>query len=201
MELDKKNAKIVIKLAGDSSVGKTSIITSYFNNTFSENIQATIGVDFKNCYIMIKEEKVKLCVWDTAGQDKFRTMTTSYYRNTDALCLVFSFDDRKSFENLDKWVREYKEYRNNEPKLMLVGNKDDSDNKVVTDEEAINYAHKNYMIYTKVSAKTNKGIKDLFTEIGHQVWEEKKKTITNEGNKGIQLHMPSVREFLSHRCC
>ena len=167
------DAVVKIKMIGDSGVGKTSIINRYTEGTFSENTQATIGVDYKNGRVKIGDKQIKLVIWDTAGQDKYRTLTSSYYKGAHAICMVFDVDSRESFENLDKWLKEYHDNASeiDSAVVMLIANKIDLTSRKVTIEEAEHYAKKNSMLYTEVSAKTNKGISDLFTEIANKVLE------------------------------
>eukprot|EP00826_Nyctotherus_ovalis_P045805 TRINITY_DN5101_c0_g3_i4.p1 TRINITY_DN5101_c0_g3~~TRINITY_DN5101_c0_g3_i4.p1 ORF type:complete len:205 (-),score=62.64 TRINITY_DN5101_c0_g3_i4:158-772(-) len=166
------DATLKIKMLGDSGVGKTSIINRYTEGTFTENTQATIGVDYKHANVKVRDKQVKLVIWDTAGQDKYRTLTSSYYKGAHAMCLVFSVSDRESFENLDKWRNEYNENAGESDSLLvLIANKIDLEDRVVAKEESVQYAKKNAMIYTEVSAKTAKGINDLFIEVANKVVE------------------------------
>ena len=164
------DATIKIKMLGDSGVGKTSIINRYTEGTFTEHTQPTIGVDYKHANVKVQDKMLRLVIWDTAGQDKYRTLTSSYYKGAHAMCLVFAINDRDSFENLDKWRNEYNENAGqSEALLILIANKIDLEKRVVTKEEAVEYAKKNSMIFTEVSAKTAKGINDLFLEAANKV--------------------------------
>ncbi len=167
------DAVVKIKMIGDSGVGKTSIITRYTEGTFTENTQATIGVDYKNAKVKIGDKQIKLVIWDTAGQDKYRTLTSSYYKGAHAICMVFDIANRESFENLDKWLKEYHDNASegDAAVVMLIANKIDLEPRAVTKEDAEYYAKKNSMLYTEVSAKTSKGINDLFIEIATKVLE------------------------------
>ena len=163
------SAKYIIKIVtlGDSMVGKTSIVYRYFENKFNENILSTIGIDFKTKYIKVRDASVKVLIWDTAGQEKFRNIAKQYYQGANGVLLVFDVSDRKSFERIEYWLNEIKE--NNKIDSMyavIVANKIDLINKrVVTREEAEKYAEKNNISYFEVSAKTGEGVPEMFNNI------------------------------------
>eukprot|EP00826_Nyctotherus_ovalis_P007106 TRINITY_DN11752_c0_g1_i2.p1 TRINITY_DN11752_c0_g1~~TRINITY_DN11752_c0_g1_i2.p1 ORF type:complete len:215 (-),score=33.48 TRINITY_DN11752_c0_g1_i2:47-691(-) len=191
---------VIIKLVGDSDVGKTSIINRYIDDKFTIYTQSTVGVDYKNTSFKMGEYQIKLIIWDTAGQEKYRTLTSSYYRGAHAMCMVFSISDRNSFENLNKWVREYDENcGDDEALMMLVGNKVDLNDRVVTSEEANDYAKKHSMLYTEVSAKTSYGIKDLFVELAFKVVEQHPKLIND--SKGLRIADKEKKFFWFSCCC
>ena len=197
------SATVKIKMIGDSGVGKTSIIYRYTENTFTENTQATIGVDYKNTTIKINENTVKLSIWDTAGQDKYRTLTSSYYKGAHAMCMVFAIDNRESFENLNKWLKEFHDNSGgNDSLVMLIANKIDIQDRVVTKDEAEQYAKKNSMIYTEVSAKTAKGIKDFFEEAANKVLENNPSLLQGGSNKkGTKLTQENSNSGEGGICC
>ena len=117
--------KIII--IGDPSVGKTSLQTRIIENTFKPKYTSTLGVDFSFKQIEIEGAKVKLQIWDTAGQEKYRSLITTYYRHTDGIILVFDLSDENSFENiLSSWIPHITTYLSEDvPKLLIFGNKKD----------------------------------------------------------------------------
>ena len=162
-------AKYIIKLLtlGDTTVGKTSIVLRFSDDKFDENQFATIGIDFKTRYIKVRDASVKVLIWDTAGQEKFRNIAKQYYKGANGVLLVYDICNRKSFERVEFWMNELKE--NNQIESLytiLVANKIDLENKrVVTREEGEKYAEDNNISYFEVSAKTGEGIVDLFNNI------------------------------------
>ena len=163
------SAKYIIKIVtlGDSMVGKTSIVYRYFENKFNESILSTIGIDFKTKYIKVRDASVKVLIWDTAGQEKFRNIAKQYYQGANGVLLVFDVSDRKSFERIEYWINEIKENNKIDSMyLVIVANKIDLINKrVVTREEAEKYAEKNNISYFEVSAKTGVGVHEMFNNI------------------------------------
>ena len=109
---------------GESGVGKTSAIERLSTNTFRERSQSTIGVDYRVVKIKgIKPVNVK--VWDTAGAERFRSVTKLYYRNTDCVMMVFSLCDRESLESIESWVHDFRENNEDSVPILLVGTKED----------------------------------------------------------------------------
>ena len=162
-------AKYIIKILtlGDTLVGKSSIVLRFSDNRFDDNHLATIGIDYKTKYIKVKDASVKVLLWDTAGQEKFRNIARQYYKGANGVLLIYDVCDRKSYERIGFWMDELKQ--NNEIEqlyIILVGNKIDLEEKrVVTREEAEKYAEDNNINYIEVSAKTGEGILDLFNEV------------------------------------
>jgi len=162
-------AKYIIKILtlGDTLVGKSSIVLRFSDNRFDDNQLATIGIDYKTKYIKVKDASVKVLLWDTAGQEKFRNIARQYYKGANGVLLIYDVCDRKSYERIGFWMDELKQ--NNEIEqlyIILVGNKIDLEEKrVVTREEAEKYAEDNNINYIEVSAKTGEGILDLFNEV------------------------------------
>ena len=91
---------------GESTVGKSSIILRYTQNEFNASLLSSIGVDFKSKDIMLKNQKIKIQIWDTAGHERFKTITTSYYRGANAIVIVYDVTERESFEHIEKWLNE-----------------------------------------------------------------------------------------------
>ena len=123
---------------------------------------STIGVDFKIKTLKINNKIIKLQIWDTNGQERFKAITNSYYRNSHGIIVVFDITDRKSFTGLRNWLNDADRYSENTCKI-LVGNKSDlNDNREVTYEEAKEFADAKELIYIEVSAKKTINIDSIF---------------------------------------
>ena len=138
MSDDKKEFLYKILLLGDSSVGKTCFLMRYADNTFQEIHMSTIGLDYKFKDVTLDNEKtVKVQIWDTAGQDRFRSITRNYYKGAHGIIVIYDVTNRKTFENVKNWIKQIKEEVSTKVSINLVGNKiDDKDNKKVTEEES-----------------------------------------------------------------
>ena len=121
-------AKYIIKILtlGDTMVGKSSIVLRFSDDKFDENVFATIGIDFKTKYIKVRDASVKVLIWDTAGQEKFRNIAKQYYKGANGVLLIYDVCNRKSFERIGFWLNELKENNKiDELYAILVGNKID----------------------------------------------------------------------------
>jgi small GTP-binding protein len=103
----------------------------YLNNIFDNNYAPTIGVGFGTKSIKIKDNKIKLQVWDTSGQEKFQKITCAYYKGSHGIMLMYNCANPHTFENLDRWHSEILQYASNKVKVFLIGNKFNDENKVV----------------------------------------------------------------------
>ena len=150
---------------GDSGTGKTSIINRFINNKFDENLSSTVGVNFSIKELKIKDgETIALNLIDTAGQEKYKALAKSYFKNADAVIFVFSINDKESFENIKNWINLFKENHSDEvyAPLYIAGAKFDLEKKISND--MINQFKEEYkgFKYYETSAKKNFGIDDLF---------------------------------------
>ena len=160
------SAKYIIKILtlGDTMVGKSSIVVRFSDNKFDDNIFSTIGIDFKTKFMKMGDSLVKVLIWDTAGQEKFQNIAKNYYKGANGVLLVYDISSKKSFERVGYWLKELKEnQRVDDLYICLVGNKNDLDNKrKITADEGMKYAKENNIYFAEVSAKTGKGIPELF---------------------------------------
>ena len=162
-----QEAQIVLKLLllGDSSVGKTSILLKYISNKFDESSISTVGVDYMDKIIDYNKFKIKLQIWDTSGEEKFRTITKNFYRNADGLLVVFDLTKKESYVHIKSWINEAKE-NNDKLKTLLIGNKLDlKDERIVAIDVAKQFAEKNNLKYIETSAKDGTNINELFQAI------------------------------------
>ena len=152
-------------IIGDSSVGKSNILLNYLKGKFYDEHQPTIGVEFGAKNIELEDKIYRIQIWDTAGQELFRSITRSYYKNCVCSCVVYDITNKNSFENIKSWIEDCKK---NSPKtvfLVLIGNKIDlEESREVTYEEGKACAKKYGMLFFETSAKTGKNIKEVFIE-------------------------------------
>ena len=178
--------QIVLKLLllGDSSVGKTSILVKYINDKFDESSMSTIGVDYMDKIIDYNNFKIKLQIWDTSGEEKFRTITKNFYRNADGLLVVYDLTRKETYDHIKIWLNEAKEYNSN-IKTILLGNKlDRANEREVSNKMATDYANKNNLKYLETSAKDGTNIKESFFAVIDLLLNGKsEKEILNEYTK------------------
>ena len=161
---------IKILTLGDSGVGKTSIIQKFINDKFNQSMLSTIGVDFQSKVIIIDNIKVKLKIWDTTGQERFKTLTSQYYNGADGALLIFDITSKMTFDRISFWMNELNEKKKlNELGLLLIGNKIDlNDKRTVDKEEAEIFARENNINYYETSASKNININNVINDIAKQ---------------------------------
>ena len=148
---------IKIVLIGDSGVGKTNLSGRYTKDYFSSDTKNTIGVDFSSKDLSIDGKSVKVQFWDTAGQEKYRALASTYYKNLSAAVLVYDITSKKSFDNVEIWYNELSQYLEDNIKILLIGNKSDlEDSRDVPTELAERYAKEKDFFFMETSALTNK---------------------------------------------
>ena len=152
-------------IVGDASVGKSNLLLRYTHGEFREEYQLTIGVEFGSKNLVINNNIYRIQIWDTAGQENFRSITRSYYKNSACALIVYDITRRLSFESLSDWIEDCK---NSSPKtvvMVLVGNKCDlAQNREVNEEEGREFAEKHGMLFFETSAKTGQNVEEVFKQ-------------------------------------
>lgn len=178
-------------LIGDCNTGKTSIIKRYVNSIYSEKYISTIGVDFVVKQIKHENFDIKLQIWDTAGQEKYKRITTSYYRGAKGAFIVFDLTDSESFNSLKKWAEDFCTISNLSPKeriIIILGNKSDlKNNRCLNRSEIDKFISLNNFIYFETSAKYNIGVNEAFDYFTKEVikkYKNNKSTTLTDLGKG-----------------
>ena len=169
--------KLKLIVVGNQGTGKTCILNRFVNETFEENYQATIGLDFQSKNVSIHDQDVRLILYDTAGQEKFRSLIPMYIREAQIILLIYDISDRDSFDAMPKWIQEVLDVKNAEAVFVLIGNKIDLENeRKVTFEEGKKFAEENNFIFQEVSAKDGQNFTNLFeVQIFEAVYNKFKK--------------------------
>lgn len=151
IEYDKK---IKLILVGDSNVGKTTFFNKLRDEPYS-NPTSTIGVDFMAINREYKEEKMKICLWDTAGQEKFKSIVNTYFREASGIILMFDLSEYSSYINLQNWLNmlAYENKCSHEHPILLIGNKSDKKN-IIPNQELEQFKQKENVIYKETSCLT-----------------------------------------------
>ena len=159
-------------LIGNSGVGKSCILQRYMKHTFQETYKCTIGVDFLMKSLIINGKTVKLQLWDTAGQEKYKSMVSSYYRGANVALIIFDLTNHMSFDALPSWIENYYKNEPEQKNIILIGNKKDLEvERQVTQEEAETFAETNNMIYFETSAKDGENIDYVFNYAAEKLLE------------------------------
>lgn len=183
-------------IIGDSAVGKSCLLLQFTDHRFKNDHDLTIGVEFGARTVNIGDKVVKLQIWDTAGQESFRSITRSYYRGAVAALLVFDVTKRETFEGLTVWLREIKANSNATLTTMLIGNKADLESeRMVSQREAEDFAEAHGLTYLEASAKTGLNVDNSFLDVAKRIMtniEAHVYDLTNE-NCGIKVSQVSSR--------
>lgn len=153
-------------IIGNSSVGKTSFLFRYADNSFTSAFVSTVGIDFKVKTVFRQDKRVKLQIWDTAGQERYRTITTAYYRGAMGFILMYDVTNEESFNAVQDWSTQIKTYSWDNAQVVLVGNKCDlEDERVVSTERGKQLAQNMGLTYFETSAKDNVNVKAVFERL------------------------------------
>jgi small GTP-binding protein len=150
---------------GDASVGKTSLINRFLRDTFEIDEPGTIGALYDSFTQQCNGTDVEIQLWDTAGQEQYRSLSPVYFRDADAALIVFDLSNRNSFHNLAEWVALFRHVRPISSIVLIVGNKCDRQDRVIEPDEGKEWAKNHSASYIETSAKTGEGVKILFDRL------------------------------------
>ena len=202
-------------IIGDPSVGKSNILLKYAHNKFTNEYQATIGVEFGAKNLTLDGKIFRIQIWDTAGQENFRSITRAYYKNSVCAIVTYDITNRNSFENVQDWIDEVKSQTPKEILLVLVGNKIDLENeRVVSFDEGKKLSENNDMLFFETSAKNGNGINDVFLNSCREIYQNIEKgfyDLNNEAcgikkgeqidNGNINLEKDDENSNKKKKCC
>jgi small GTP-binding protein len=175
---------VKLLLIGESAVGKSCLLLRFAENKFQESFLSTIGIDFKVRHVEINDTKVKLQIWDTAGQEKFRTITKAYYRGAHGIMLVFDVTNVDTFTQTRQWINSIHENVTDPVAIILIGNKVDMEGRKVTKEQAQALADEFKVEYFETSAKDGSNVESTFFHLAT--------VILNDKQMMTQLKLPTA---------
>lgn len=179
--MDKKNFKIVT--LGDGRVGKTSLIMKFVDKTFEESTSPTINASYLEKEVLVNNTSVRLLIWDTAGQERYKALAPNYYRQAKGAILVYDITDKSSFDRVKHWVKELTSQADKNINIIIAANKSDRESeRNLNREEACAYAQSIGAPHIATSAKTGKGVTELFQMLAELVNEAHQKE-KQEGQK------------------
>lgn len=183
----KKNHIFKIILVGNSGVGKSNLMNVFMGNNFNSKSRSTIGIEYAVKNYIINNNNYEVQIWDTAGQEKYKSLTRVYYRSASGIILVFDKSNRTSFECLNRWLEDIYNLTDN-PEIILAGNKCDLIDHFQIPDDEINYFCKvNNIQFIETSAKNNYNVNNLFDTIVNSLVKKnnssiRKNTILNSNN-------------------
>ncbi|SJK86286.1 Rab family, other [Babesia microti strain RI] len=156
-------------IIGDTGVGKSCLLLQFTDKRFRANHDLTIGVEFGARIISIQGTPIKLQIWDTAGQESFRSITRSYYRGAAGALLVYDIGRRETFDHLSKWLQEVRDNSTVSMSIILIGNKSDLSAREVEYEEGKRFADSNGLFFLETSAKSACNVEKAFVCIAEEI--------------------------------
>ena len=202
--------KIIV--IGDSGVGKSCLTTQAVRNNFQEFYQATVGFEFLTFNLRINNNVVKLQIWDTCGQEVYKSLISNFYRNSSLALILYAINNRDSFKHAENWLNDLKNQSNPNVRVFLVGNKSDLENeRVVTKEEAEQFKNEKKLDkFIETSAKTGENARSALLEAAKLLYKDylkAKQDLKNEGEendngqKGNKLERKKNPEKSQKKCC
>lgn len=185
MNYDEKCQLLII---GDSTVGKTSILSRFTEGTFSPNYLATVGLDFFTKDEYFNNKIVRIKIWDTAGQERYKALTQGFFRNAHGILIVYDVTNSETFDNLKYWVQSIHTHlgEKGNVKVIIIGNKIDL-KREIKKEDAQKYAEENGYKYFETSALSGEGIEESIKYLVQQVLESQAKNQEANNNDKIRI--------------
>lgn len=172
MHLNASQYRFKICVIGAASTGKSTIVHRLLKGEFKENTEATVGVEFHTYKINVEGTQISLDIWDSAGQERYRSVSKGYFRDAIGCVLVFDISNNKTFNDVSFWLNEFRELSNQNAFVLLVGNKTDlQSQREVTSEIAEQFANDKHISYIETSALDGTNINETFERLAHGIYD------------------------------
>ena len=195
-----ENFDITLKLliVGDSGVGKTNFVNKFIKKDFNEKYMSTTGLDLQTGELVIKNKKIRVQIWDTAGQEKYKSITKNLFLKVMGTLIIYDITNEQSFHKLKSWLSLIKEECGQHMQIVLVGNKTDIDTqRVISKEEVIKYAKEENVKYIETSSKTGENVLKAITLLSELILENN--DITSDSSIRLDSGIFSVKK--KKTCC
>ena len=198
---DYTNFKVII--IGDSGVGKSSILKRAVKNTFDENYQATIGFEFLLMHFIVNDFKIKLQIWDTCGQEMYRSLVQGFYRNTSLAVLVYDISRKETYEGLDIWIKDIRSRLDPQVPIFIAGNKYDLENdRTISSKDAQEFSkNRRIKYFTECSAKTGYNIENIFFEVAKYLYNIREELGKDKNSNKLKIGENNEQFKKKKKCC
>ena len=189
-------------MIGNSGVGKSCLLLRFTEDSWSESYVTTIGVDFKIKTLDIESKSVKLQIWDTAGEERFRNIVSSYYRGAHGIMMVYDITDLEIFENLNSWLNEIANNDSEHVFKILVGNKCDMEkDRKVTYQQGEEFAKEHKMFFFETSAKDSINVQEAFETMTKEIIKENDENVLKKKKHDIIINDDAHKSIKTKGCC
>ncbi|MGH0165713.1 UNVERIFIED_CONTAM: hypothetical protein FKN15_049177 [Acipenser sinensis] len=162
-----------VVLIGESGVGKSNLLSRFTKNEFNHDSRTTIGVEFSTRTVLVDEMTIKAQIWDTAGLERYRAITSAYYRGAVGALLVYDIAKHMTYENVERWLKELYDHADPHIVVMLVGNKSDlAELRAVPTEEAQSFSEKNKLLFIETSALESTNVETAFHNVLAEIYKK-----------------------------
>ena len=198
----KKLVELKILTLGDTSVGKSSFIIKFIDNRFSINYIATLGFDFKQKKLTINDETIRLKIFDTAGQERFKSISLNIIKKADGILLLYDIGNRDSFESVSNWIKSIREIGEEKVCIILIGNKCDlpEEKRKVSKEEGEDKANEYNIPFFETSCKEGINVNEAFMKLSEEILKKNGANIITKGEKLSKENIKKDNEK-SKNCC
>ena len=198
------NFKIII--VGDSGVGKSSLLKRAVQNRFDGSYQATIGFEFLLMHFKVNDLRLKLQIWDTCGQEMYRSLVQGFYRNTSLALVVYDVNFKKSYDGLDIWIKDIRQHTEQDLPIFIAGNKNDLERAVPFEEAKVFSLSNRTKYFTECSAKTGYNVKEIFFEAAKYLYKSYKQfksqnKLPTTGRLKIESNSEKNLPTKKKKCC
>ena len=195
-----------ILIIGDSTTGKTNILSKYLHNKFDKASKATIGVELCRKIYTIKNEKVEAQIWDTAGQERYRSMTKAYYKGALGALIVYDITKKETFDNIENWIADLRNSADKKATIILVGNKNDlEEERKVSKDIGESKAKEFGFAFLETSALNGSNIELAFQTLIEEVYKNHHKEFEPSNNleilKGKAINLEENEDKKTIKCC
>ena len=206
MEDDNYEMVFKVVLVGDSSVGKTNIMSKYLKNEFHEDSKATVGVEFGSKQFTIEGHNIKAQIWDTAGQERYKAITSAYYKGAKGAFVVYDITRKNSFESVDKWINDLSAAADKKLTILVIGNKCDlEDQRQVTKEQGQEKASSLNVAFLETSALSGANLDKAFEKMMNEIYKKCHDEISAEGDMqiegGQEINLNKKPPAKKKKCC
>ena len=171
---------------GDSGVGKSCLTTKAVKNNFEEYYQATVGFEFLTFNMKVNDKVIKLQIWDTCGQEIYKSLISNFYRNSSLAVIIYAIDNKESFNHAENWLNDLKSQANPDVRIFLVGNKADlEEDRKVSKEDGEKYKEEQHLdLFLETSAKTGHNARNVLVEAAKILYKDYLKFDSNNERNG-----------------